>query len=195
MKLNFYQTIKVGIEFGLIVVVFFLLVRLAGEDERRNTPKSTYEEQFIVVPSLQEDIEKFVGEKAPDGVSYSYIPVYSHVYSKNDTPIPLVVMLSLRNADMIHQINIHKILYYDTKGKLIREYYPEGVDLSPMETKEILIKKKDIEGGSGANFVVLFTMDDNSIPPLFETYMSGGEEDRGFSFTSRGTIFIKPQNN
>lgn len=193
MKVSFFDKIKLFIEFALIVAVLFLLVRIAGEEERRNDPKSTYEEQFISIPSLQENIETFIGEQAPESVSYSYIPVYSHVYSKYDKPIPLVVMLSLRNADMKKVVNIHKILYYNTEGKLIREYFQDGVTLNPMETKEILIKKKDVEGGSGANFVVLFTMDDNSIPPLFESFMSGGKEDRGFSFSSRGTIFISPK--
>lgn len=190
--MSLFQKFKVVVEIGLILTVLTLLIRLAGEEDRKTTPASTYEDQFTSIPTLLSDIEDFIGESAPRNTSYAYIPVYSHVYSQHDRPIPLVVMLSLRNADMKKAVKVHKVLYYNTKGQLIREYFAEGTSLSPMETKEVLIKKKDLEGGSGANFIVLFTMEDQTIPPIFETFMSGGEEDRGFSFSSRGTIYTTP---
>ena len=189
---SFYKKVRSVTEISVIIAVVIILIQLAREEKRRSAPKSTYEEQFITVPSLHKNIESFIGEKAPENTSYSYIPVYSHVYSSKDKPVPLTVMLSLRNTDMKNSLKIHKIFYYNTAGELIREYTPEGITLNPMETKEILIKQSDVDGGSGANFAVLFTMDSNSVPPIFETFMSGGTSDRGYSFSSRGTIYITP---
>ena len=56
----------------------------------------------------------------------------------------------------------------------------------PLETIEIVIEDRDIEGGSGANFVFEWAMKNKKNPPLFEAVMISTYGDQGLSFTTRG---------
>ena len=103
-----------------------------------------------------------------------YLPVYSHVYhgdvdSKGAPQQTLVsALVSIRNTDLANTIRITSAVYYDTQGKKLREYLPNPVAVPPMGTHEIFVPRADTAGGSGANFVIVWSADKTSNAPVVE---------------------------
>ena len=115
-----------------------------------------------------------------------YVPVYSHIYAMGGTPVLLETTLSIRNTDPDQSIVVTSIDYYDTKGKRIDEYIDGKLFLGPLESAEVLVKKRDIRGGSGANFMVTWSASTPVHQPLVQAIMVGGEGDLNVSFRSDG---------
>ena len=103
-----------------------------------------------------------------------YLPVYSHVYhgdvdSKGAPQQTLVsALVSIRNIDLTNSIRITSAVYYDTQGKKLREYLSKPVVVPPMGTHEIFVPRADSAGGSGANFVIVWSADKTSNAPVVE---------------------------
>jgi hypothetical protein len=115
-----------------------------------------------------------------------YVPVYSHIYAMGGTPVLLETTLSIRNTDPEKAILINSIAYFDTKGNKIEEYLDGDLALGPLASTEVLVEKRDIRGGSGANFMVKWNADKPVHLPIVEAIMIGGEGDLRVSFRSNG---------
>ena len=115
-----------------------------------------------------------------------YVPVYSHIYAMGGTPVLLETTLSIRNTDPENSIVVTSINYYDTTGNRIDEYIDGKLALGPLESTEVLVKKHDVRGGSGANFMVTWKADTPVHLPLVQAVMIGGEGDMNVSFSSNG---------
>ncbi len=102
-----------------------------------------------------------------------YVPVYSHIYAKGGKPFLLEATLSIRNSDPKEDIAIASVRYYDTNGKLIRDYLEKPMLLKPLATTEFLVAQKETEGGSGANFIVEWVSDTKVNEPIIEAVMIG----------------------
>ena len=103
-----------------------------------------------------------------------YIPVYSQVlhgnvnWTKKAEEKPLSAMLSIRNTDPKLSIKVLSIKYFDTDGHFVRDY-PAGVkELGPLATVDVFIEHKDIEGGTGANFIVEWRAEQAVNAPIVE---------------------------
>lgn len=117
----------------------------------------------------------------------TYLPVYSHIYhTHEDRTFDLTITVSIRNVSMTDSVYILKADYYNTLGVNIRQYLEKPIFLNPMETVEIIIIDKDIEGGSGANFMFDWAVENDKNPPLFEAVMISTYEQQGLSFSTRG---------
>jgi len=117
----------------------------------------------------------------------TYLPVYSHIYHiQEHRTFDLTITISIRNVSMTDSVYILKADYYNTIGNNIRQYLKSPIFLNPMETVEIIIEEQDIEGGSGANFVFDWAMENDINPPLFEAVMISTYGQQGLSFTTRG---------
>jgi len=121
-----------------------------------------------------------------------YVPVYSHVWHGNldskQKPQMLLLssMLSIRNTDPNTGFTVKSVRYYDTDGKLLREYYPQPMTLGPMASTDLFLEHKDDKGGTGANFLVDWTADKPISEPIIETvnvYFFGPQS---LAFTSPG---------
>ena len=126
-----------------------------------------------------------------------YVPAYSHIYSGNKArPFLLTVTLIIRNIDPANLIKISLVDYYETQGKLLKQYLEEPISLDPLESLRYVIPQRDDSGGSGANFIVEWSSDKPVNRPIIESIMIGTQSTQGISFTSRGQeIFIpKAQN-
>ena len=128
-----------------------------------------------------------------------YVPVYSHISHGNldgrGKPAELLLssMLSLRNTDLAHPITVTSARYYDTDGKLLREYLSRPLVLAPMGSSELFVEHKDKSGGSGANFVVEWISDKPVNPPIIETVNAYFFGTQSVAFTSPGRpIRTKP---
>jgi len=118
-----------------------------------------------------------------------YVPVYSHIYSGNrERAFNLAVTLSIRNTDSKNAITLAVVDYYDSHGVMVRHYLGENLTVGPMASIRYVVKESDTTGGSGANFIVVWSSKTAVSPPVLESVMIGTQSQQGLSFTSRGVV-------
>jgi len=115
-----------------------------------------------------------------------YVPVYSHIYAMGGKPVLLETTLSVRNTDPEKAIVINSIEYFDTRGNKIQKYLDGDLVLDPLASTEVLVKKRDIRGGSGASFIVKWNADKPVHLPVVEAVMIGSDGDLKVSYRSNG---------
>ena len=118
-----------------------------------------------------------------------YVPIYSHVYSGiKGRPFDLAATLSIRNTDPKYPISLIAVKFYDTAGKLVREYLDAPVILTALASTRYILAEGEQAGGSGANFLVVWKADNAVNPPIIEGVMIGTHSGQGISFVSRGQV-------
>jgi hypothetical protein len=118
-----------------------------------------------------------------------YVPIYSHIYSGlKGRPFSLAATLSIRNTDPKNAITLVSVKYYDSDGKLVKEYLGKPAELKAMATTRYILTEGDTTGGSGANFLVKWQSAVKVNPPLIEGVMIGTRSGQGISFVSRGQV-------
>ncbi len=101
-----------------------------------------------------------------------YLPIYSHMYHGDPDAKgkPLRTLLSahvsIRNTDSRSAIKVVSARYYDTDGRLVREYVPAPRVIQPLGTLELFVPLTDMSGGSGANFLIEWKSDVPANPPM-----------------------------
>lgn len=123
-----------------------------------------------------------------DSLEYgeSYLSIYSQIYSISEHKTHnLTAMVSLRNTSVLDTIYILKAAYFDTHGKLLRNYFEQPIFLAPLETADIIIDEVDVSGGTGSNFIFDWKIPENCPEPLFEGIMSSTMGQQGLSFTTQ----------
>ena len=115
-----------------------------------------------------------------------YVPVYSHIYNRENDVFYLTNTLSIRNTDEANPIYILLVDYYDTKGKPVRKYASSPMLLPPTSTLEYIVGSRDKVGGSGANFIVEWMANKKVSKPIIECVMISTDNQQGISFLSRG---------
>ena len=117
-----------------------------------------------------------------------YIPIYSDIYSETkDVKFNLTATLSIRNTSFRDTIYIDDIDYYNTEGKLVRNYLiDKTLELSPMQSIEYVIEEDDTEGGSGANFIINWAANNKEVHPIFQGVMISTNGQQGISFLTEG---------
>lgn len=119
-----------------------------------------------------------------------YLPVYSHIYhgdlGKTGKPGYTLVSIhvSIRNTDTRTPIKIASARYYDTQGKLVREFVPAPQAIPPLGTLELFVPRTDMAGGSGANFLIAWSAEAPVNPPLVEALHADIREARTLVFTT-----------
>ena len=118
-----------------------------------------------------------------------YVSIYSHIYSGlKARPFDLAAILSIRNTDINQPVTIVSAKYYDTDGKLLKEYLNEPLQLNALASTRYIIKEGDKAGGSGANFIVKWKSEKKVNPPIIEAVMIGTHSGQGISFVSKGQV-------
>ncbi len=118
-----------------------------------------------------------------------YVPIYSHIYSGlKGRPFSLAATLSIRNTDPKHPVMLMSVKYFDSDGKLVKEYLDKPSELKAMATTRYILTEGDTTGGSGANFLVKWQSKVKINPPLIEAVMIGTRSGQGISFVSRGQV-------
>ena len=122
-----------------------------------------------------------------------YLPVYSHLYHgeispKTGKPSETLVSthVSIRNTDPKLPIRVSSARYYNTDGKLLREYVPAPKTIPPFGTHELFVPRSDSSGGSGANFVIDWTAERPANPPIVEALHADIREARTLIFVTTG---------
>ena len=154
-----------------------------------NTRLESIEDQLKFRPPVS--VPKAGKAALPDTIASGqkiYIPVYSHIYSRGGQPYQLEITLSIRNTDPHSAITVSSVRYYDTKGKLVEDYLKSPLRLAPLETAAFLVKKRDLRGGSGANFITEWVSDTVVNEPVVEAVMIGIDKTHNISFVSHGRV-------
>ena len=116
-----------------------------------------------------------------------YVPIYSDIYSESKNGrFLLTATLSIRNTSMTDSIFLKAIDYYDTAGNMVRKYNEKTLFLKPLESIDYVVDEKDESGGSGANFIIIWSAKNSNIKPIFEAVMISTKGQQGISFTSTG---------
>ena len=120
-----------------------------------------------------------------------YVPVYSSVYLGLDVKrqmVDLTATVSVRNVSVVQPIVIEWVRYYDSTGKLVRDYLKQPSSLPPLGSVEFVIQRSDTTGGPGANFLIRWKGPAAVDEPLIEAIMLGESGNAGISFTSAGRV-------
>ena len=78
--------------------------------------------------------------------------------------------------------------YYNTEGKVVREYVETPLELPSMATLDLIVGQKDRSGGSGANFIVEWVAETEVTEPIVECIMIGTSGQQGISFLTVGKV-------
>jgi Protein of unknown function (DUF3124) len=120
-----------------------------------------------------------------------YVPVYSSLYlglNVKQQMVELAATVSVRNVSQAHPIVIEWVRYYDSKGKLVRDYIDKPAALPPLGSVEFVIQRSDVAGGPGANFLIRWQGPQAVDEPVIEAVMLGQSGNAGISFTSVGRV-------
>lgn len=118
-----------------------------------------------------------------------YVPVYSHIYAwEQNLTVNLTATLSVRNSDLTHPIIVVSVSYYDSRGKLVRDYLEQPIELEPLASTDFVVDQEDTSGGSGAAFVVEWVAQQKVSLPVIEAVMINASGNQGISFVSSGRV-------
>ena len=171
-----------GALFALLFITLMIVISVATQVE-------DIDEKLKYIPPKQK-----ASEIQPESVvtgQMVYVPVYSHIYAKGGKPVLLEATLSVRNSDPNEDLTIASVRYYDTNGNLIRDYLEKPMLLKSLATAEFLVVQTDIEGGSGANFIVEWVSKTKVNQPIIEAVMIGIEGQTSISFVRTGVAIDK----
>ena len=120
-----------------------------------------------------------------------YLPIYSHLYHgdvnpRTGKPSETLVSthVSIRNTDPALSVTIISARYYNTDGKLLREFLAKPQAIPPLGTFELYVPRSDSSGGSGANFIIDWTAERPANPPLVEALHADIREARTLLFVT-----------
>lgn len=182
---NYFSLKIIAMKKYLLPFLIILLILGCSDPQERNSDSTS------LPPELW--MERKVDIPVKDALEYgkSYLSIYSQIYSPSQrTTHNLTAMVSLRNTSDQDTIYILKAVYFDSHGKPIRSYFDQPIYLTPLETKEIIIKRNDVEGGTGSNFIFEWKIPKNCPEPLFEGVMNSTVGQQGLSFSTQ-SIRIK----
>lgn len=122
-----------------------------------------------------------------------YLPIYSHLYHgdvnpRSGKPSETLVSthVSIRNTDPATGMKVVSARYYNTDGKLLREFLPKPQAIPPLGTYELYVPRSDSSGGSGANFIIDWRADKPVNAPLVEALHADIREARTLLFVTTG---------
>lgn len=121
-----------------------------------------------------------------------YLPVYSHLWHGNlnakgvPETLQLSALISIRNTDPATPIRVVSARYFDSGGKLLREFLPAPKTVTPLAALELFVERREAEGGSGASFVIHWQSDTPVSPPVTEAIHADLSSVRTVSFVTVG---------
>jgi hypothetical protein len=117
----------------------------------------------------------------------TYVPVYSTLYlGEHVVQAGMAVTLSVRNTSPDQELVVHRIDYYDTAGEVRLRLADRPHAIPAMATAEFLIDRDDPVGGTGANYLVAWSVPAGGTAPLIEAVMVGRMGNTSVSLIGRG---------
>jgi len=114
-----------------------------------------------------------------------YISVYSDIYDRDGTKrFLLTSTISIRNTSKTDSAYLLNVDYYDSYGKILKNYTDSIILLSPLESIEFVVEENENYGGAGANFIIDWGAKKYSDQVLIQSVMVGSYGGLGISFLS-----------
>ncbi|TWT90342.1 hypothetical protein Mal64_07300 [Pseudobythopirellula maris] len=186
----FMRQLKTLVIAGVLLVLVPLIFYAVYLDKRL----ATFEESLSHSPPDELEVDDFgrddlkhLAANATEG-EVVYVPAYSHIYHGSGEPYLLTITLSVRNTSVNDAIVVKSVRYFDTKGKEVKSYLEKPVRLAALGTTEVVIKREDATGGSGANFLVEWFANTPVPQPIIEAVMIDTNSQHGISFVGRGKV-------
>ena len=135
-----------------------------------------------------------MGQRALSTGQHLYLPIYAVIqYGDLDRSgaareLPVSSLVSIHNTDLDKPIRLLAARYYATDGKFLRNFLPSPRVLKPMETLELLVERRDVAGGSGANFVIQWDAEVPVSPPLVQALHVELQTNRAIVFTTDAVL-------
>ncbi|HEY6095432.1 MAG TPA: DUF3124 domain-containing protein [Gallionellaceae bacterium] len=124
-----------------------------------------------------------------------YLPIYSHIWhgdvnQARGEPMRsnLSALVSIRNTSLKTPLRLLSARYYNTEGKLLKEFIASPRSIPPMGTVELFIEKSESEGGSGANFIIQWEAATATNPPVVEAVHIDNQASRPYSFVTTARV-------
>lgn len=168
----------------LILVVFFY----SGCDEDYQKQQDSYKYEI----KKRNQLEHFykVDKKLvnPFENKTFYVPVYSHIYISEENYVKMAITLSIRNTDLLQDLYIEAIDYYNTEGKLVKTYITQPHILKAMSSVDFVVDLDDMSGGNGAKFLVKVASKNQTLSPVIQAIMIHSVGNNNFSFVTDGYL-------
>jgi hypothetical protein len=135
-----------------------------------------------------------MAQRALSNGQYLYLPIYAVIqYGDLDRSgaareLPVSALVSIHNTDLDKPIRLLAARYFATDGKFLRNFVPSPRVLKPMETVEFLVERRDVVGGSGANFVIQWEAAVPVSPPLVQALHVELQTNRAIVFTTDAVL-------
>ena len=135
-----------------------------------------------------------LAQRALSTGQHLYLPIYAVIqYGDLDRSgaareLPVSSLVSIHNTDLDKPIRLLSARYFATDGKFLRNFVPAPRVLKPMETVEFLVERRDVVGGSGANFVIQWESASPASPPLVQALHVELQTNRAIVFTTDAVL-------
>ncbi|GGB49293.1 hypothetical protein GCM10011316_21790 [Roseibium aquae] len=117
-----------------------------------------------------------------------YTPAYSRVFLTQNRSELVAATLTVHNVDPERTIQIDRVDYHDQDGKIIKSFIDTEITLPPFASKDFLVPMNDTTGGTGANFLMVWSSERPALEPIVEALIIGGSGTAGLAFTTTGKI-------
>jgi len=150
-----------------IPVIFLLLVIAVScnsKKQRNNTAQQNLSDFDPQVYELKDNSVNLVKGQV------LYMPIYSNIpHFMDSVVIDMSAFVAFHNTDFYNSVRLLKVQYFDTKGRLVRDFLPnETKVLKPLETADFYVPYQD-KSGTGANFLIEWKADSLVTEPLVES--------------------------
>ncbi|MCI5129527.1 MAG: DUF3124 domain-containing protein [Candidatus Electrothrix sp. AUS3] len=160
---------------GLLLTVCFLL---GCQQQEEQSSQQIPEEETVFI----HDITITTGQTL-------FVPAYSEVhYAGKDITMQLAVTLTIHNTDFTSPVIVTSARYYNSKGKVVKEYLPKPQRLGPMASADFFVDSSEQTNGVGTHFIVEWVAEQPVYEPVVETLMLSNSGTQGLSFTSAGRV-------
>jgi hypothetical protein len=123
-----------------------------------------------------------------------YVPCYKSFIS-GGLSHDIKATIFLHNTDPNNSINIERIDFYNTSGKLVAKYLQQPLKLNALAATHINVKEPlKGEEGSGAHLIIKWQAENKVVEPLVESWFLGAAGTRGYSFSSQARIIQEDAN-
>jgi hypothetical protein len=135
-----------------------------------------------------------LAQRALSNGQHLYLPIYAFIqYGDLDSSgvarqLPVSALVSIHNTDLDKPLRLLSARYFATDGKFLRNFVVSPRVLMPMETLEFLVERRDVVGGSGANFVIQWEAAVPVSPPLVQALHVELQTNRAIVFTTDAVL-------
>ena len=161
-------------------LLLLLIIPFASCDthQRKAPPAVVFHAESLTVP--EGNVKKVRGQVL-------YVPIYSNLPYMEKKKYDVSAFLAVHNTDLTNQIKITKVIFFNTDGKVVKEFLSDARHLAPLATDIFTVAQED-QSGTGANFIIEWISDSPVTEPLIESVMTNLTGTAGLSFLSHGKI-------